>query len=102
MSKDGGDAVNQRGAGGGKVAHLNFKSYQQSQGGKYECRVAGPGNNTERLSVYIGEHYTFLVTVKPATCDSGVFLVPSIHHLYCVHTIQISTCCSLLELCGSS
>ena len=70
MSRDGGDEVNQQAAGGGRIAHLNFHSYQQSQGGKYECRVAGPANNTERLPVCIGERYTFVLTVKPATCDN--------------------------------
>ena len=55
VSKGGGNDVNQATAGAGRIAHLNFRSYQQSQGGKYECRVAGPGNNTERLSVCIGE-----------------------------------------------
>ena len=55
VSKDGNDAVNQIAAGGGRIRHLNFLSYQQSQGGKYECRVAGPGNKTERLAVCIGE-----------------------------------------------
>ena len=76
-------------ASGGRIVHLNFKSYHQSQGGVYECRVTGPGNNTERLSVCIRECYTFLLTVKPATYDSGLFLVPSIihnfvsaHHVY--------------------
>ena len=58
VSKDGGDAVNQHGAGGGKVAHLNFRSYQQSQGGKYECRVDLPLNNTEKLLAFISECYT--------------------------------------------
>ena len=74
VSRDSGDEVNQQASGGGRIALLNFQSYQQSQGGKYECRVAVPGNNTERLSVCIGEHYTCLLTVKPETCDSGVFL----------------------------
>ena len=55
MSRDGGDAVNQQATGSGRVAHLNFQSYQQSQGGQYECRVAGPGNNTESLPVCISE-----------------------------------------------
>ena len=55
VSKDVGDAVNQTGAGGGRIAHLNFYSYQQSQGGKYECRVVSPWNNSERLAVCIGE-----------------------------------------------
>ena len=55
VSKDGGDEVNQQAAGSGRIAHLNFHSYQQSQGGKYECRVAGPGNNSETLPVCIGE-----------------------------------------------
>ena len=43
---------------GGRTAHLNFKRYRQSQGGTYECRVTGPGNNLEKLSVCIGECYT--------------------------------------------
>ena len=55
VSTHGGDAVNQQAAGGGRIVHLNFLSYQQSQGGKYECRVASLGNNTERLGVCIGE-----------------------------------------------
>jgi len=41
-----------------KAAVLTFRSYQQSQGGKYECRVAGPGNKTEGLLVCISESYT--------------------------------------------
>ena len=57
VSTYGGDEVNQAG-GGGRAAVLNFQSYQQSQGGKYECRVTGPGNNLETLSVCIGECYT--------------------------------------------
>ena len=55
VSKNDRDAVNQQVAGGGRLAYINFRSYQQSQGGKYECRVAGPGNNTERLPTCIGE-----------------------------------------------
>ena len=46
--------VNQA-AGGDRVSALTFQSYKQSQGGKYECRVAGPGNNTESLSVCISK-----------------------------------------------
>ena len=78
VSTSNGKEVNQASvaAGDGRIVQLNFKRYQQSQGGKYECRVAaaGPGNNSESLSVCIGECYTFLLTVKPATYDSGVFL----------------------------
>ena len=56
VSKDTRDEVNQvAGTYGGRVATLIFQSYQQSQCGEYECRVAGPGNNTERLPVCIGE-----------------------------------------------
>ena len=58
MSRDGRGEVNQ-GGGGGRAALLNFQSYQQSQGGRYECRVTGPGNYSEKLSVCIGECYTF-------------------------------------------
>ena len=43
-----------------KAAILTFQSYQQSQGGKYECRVAGPGNKTEGLLVYISESYSLI------------------------------------------
>ena len=58
VSKNGGDAVNQQAAGGGRIAHLNFQSYNQSQGGKYECRVDLPLNNTEKLLAFIGECYS--------------------------------------------
>ena len=54
MSRNNRDEVNQAGSSS-RAATLTFRNYQQSQGGKYECRVAGPGNNTERLSVCIGE-----------------------------------------------
>ena len=57
VSRDGGDEVNQ-GGGGSRATLLNFQSYHQSQGGKYECRVTGSGNNSEKLSVCIGECYT--------------------------------------------
>ena len=53
VSRDGGDEVRQTGAG--RITCLAFRNYQQSQGGKYECRVAVPGNNLEKLSVCIGE-----------------------------------------------
>ena len=56
VSRNNRDEVNQvAGRGCGKAAVLTFQSYQQCQGGKYECRVTGPGNNTETLSVRIGE-----------------------------------------------
>ena len=54
VSSNNRDEVNQAGRSG-RVAVLTFQSYNQSQGGKYECRVAGPGNNTQRLPVCIGE-----------------------------------------------
>ena len=57
MSRDAGDEVYQTSAALGRVAYLNFKNYTQSQGGRYECRVAVPGNNLENLSVCIGECY---------------------------------------------
>ena len=63
VSRNGGNAVNQQAAGAGRIVYLIFQNYQQSQGGKYECRVTGPGNNTEKLSVCIGERQTFLLTV---------------------------------------
>ena len=57
VSRSSEDEVNQVG-GGSRAALLNFRSYQQSQGGKYECRVTVSGNNLEELPVCIGEHYT--------------------------------------------
>ena len=62
VSRDGGDEVNQVSGGSnganGRTAFLTFKSYRQSQGGRYECRVTGPGNYSEKLTVCIGECYT--------------------------------------------
>ena len=55
VSTDYRDEVNQ-GGGGSRATLLHFQSYQQDQGGKYECRVAG--NYSEKLSVCIGECYT--------------------------------------------
>ena len=63
VSRDFKDEVNQAATGGGRVAYLNFRNYSQSQGGKYECRVVGPGNNLEMLSVCIGECYPLGVAV---------------------------------------
>ena len=59
VSRDGGVVVNQAGAGGGRIATLNFQSYQQSQGGKYECRVTIPGKNLEKLPVLISQCHLF-------------------------------------------
>ena len=58
VSRSGVDEVNQVGAIGGRAAALTFQSYQPSQGGKYECKVDLPGNNTEKLLAFIGECYT--------------------------------------------
>ena len=59
VSRDGGDEVNQGGAGS-RATLLNCQSYQQSQGGKYECRVTGPGDHLEKLPVCIGECYIYI------------------------------------------
>ena len=58
VSTDAGNEVYQAGTGGGRVAYLHLQSYQQSQGGKYECRVNVSGKNLEKLPVCIGECYT--------------------------------------------
>ena len=55
VSSNNREEVNQAAAGGGRFSALTFQSYQQSQGGPYECRVAGPVNNTETLPVCIGK-----------------------------------------------
>ena len=54
VSSNNREEVNQA-VGGGRVSTLTFQSYQQSQGGAYECRMVVPGNNLESLSVCIGE-----------------------------------------------
>ena len=61
VSRDPGDEVRQ--AVTGTVAYIVFQNYQESQGGKYECRVNVSGNNLERLSVCIGECYPLGVAV---------------------------------------
>ena len=58
VSRDPRNKVYQASTGGGKVARLIFQNYTQSQGGRYECRVAVPGKNLESLSVCIGECHT--------------------------------------------
>ena len=55
VSRDRKDVVNQAVVSGGRAVFLSFKRYQQSQGGKYECRVTAPGDNLEKLPVCIGE-----------------------------------------------
>ena len=55
MSSNNRKEENQAVSGGGRSAILTFRSYKQSQGGAYECRVAGPRNNLESLPVCIGE-----------------------------------------------
>ena len=57
VSRNTGEEVNQ-GGGGSRATLLHFQSYLQSQGGRYECRVTGPGNYLEKLPVCIGECYT--------------------------------------------
>ena len=60
MSKNNREEVNQvAGAGGGRIAYVTFQSYQRSQGGKYECRVACPENYTEKLPVCIGRYHAW-------------------------------------------
>ena len=55
---DSSDEVYQAPAAGGRASYLYFQSYQQSHGGKYECRVNVSGKNLEKLPVCIGECYT--------------------------------------------
>ena len=54
VSKDDKDAVNQAISSSVAIS-LTFRSYQQRQGGRYECRVVGPGDTLEKLPVCIGE-----------------------------------------------
>ena len=57
VSRNNRDEVYQAGSSDNKTAYLIFESFRQSQGGKYECRVAVPGKKSN-LSVCIGEWYT--------------------------------------------
>ena len=54
VSKEANDAVNQASNSNAYIP-LTFRRYQESQGGRYECRVAGPANTLEKLPVCIGE-----------------------------------------------
>ena len=55
VSRNNRKEVNQQAAAGGRTSTLTFQSYQQSQGGKYECIVNVSGNNMEALPICIGE-----------------------------------------------
>ena len=84
VSRNGGDEVNQAGAGS-RGATLNFQSYRQSQGGKYECRVTVPGKTLEKLPVLISQcHYLFhKITAHVNLCNYGVFCIkPVLFVLY--------------------
>ena len=67
MSRNIRDEVNQQAAGGGRTSRLTFQSYKQSQGGKYECRVAVPGKNLERLAVCISECNNYIIVMAMCT-----------------------------------
>ena len=54
VSRDPRNKVNQASTGGGRVAYLHFQSYQQSQGGMYECRVTVRWNKFKILPACIG------------------------------------------------
>ena len=81
VSRSDGDEVNQAvGSGGGRSAVLFFQSYQQSQGGKYECKVVLPGNETEKLLAFVGECCTL--------CDCIIKSVNGTHSLAaCIHYV---------------
>lgn len=57
VSRDVWDEVHQVHSGAGRIAYLNFRNYQQSQGGTYECRVAVPGRSLETLPLLISQCY---------------------------------------------
>ena len=87
VSTVGGDEVNQVvGSGGGRTSFITFQSYQQSQGGKYECRVASPGNILDKLSVCIGECHAWgdgcgllsIIELTPLPCQPSNILVKGI------------------------
>ena len=114
MSKNNMEEVNQvAAAGGGRVAYLTFQSYQQSQGGKYECRVAGPGNNTERLSVCIGECHAWgdgcgllsisvhgLCLVSPGGCSLATLHVSYIiNPFWAIHTCEVACHATMINKC---
>ena len=54
VSKGDDEAVNQASSSNVSVP-LTFRRYQRRQGGRYECRVVGPGGTLEKLPVCIGE-----------------------------------------------
>ena len=76
VSRNGGNEVNQAGVGGGRIAILNFQSYRQSQGGKYECRVTVPGKTLEKLPVLISQCHLFhkiTAHVKPVQLQHPLY-----------------------------
>ena len=84
VSRNGGVEVNQAGAGGGRIATLNFQSYRQSQGGKYECRVTIPGKALEKLPVLIGQCQLFHSSHKIPT-----YLTPVNYSTYCTYYASV-------------
>jgi len=87
VSKNRGDTVNQVGAVRGRAATLTFQSYQRSQGGKYECRVAGLGNYTEKLLAFLGEWYNL--------CDCIIKSVNGTHSSAAYNCYVLDCHCSL-------
>ena len=94
VSRNNRDAVNQvAGTGGGRVAVLTFHIYQQSQGGKYECRVNISENNLDKLSVFIGECHAWgdgcgllsIIALTTLPCQSSNILVKAYEVLYLRH-----------------
>ena len=54
VSKDDDGVVNQASNSNVSIP-LTFRRYRERQGGRYECRVAGPGDTLKKLPVCIGE-----------------------------------------------
>ena len=55
MSRNSGDSVYQFVVDHGRVAYLNFISYNHNLKGRYECRVHHANDSVETLSLCIGE-----------------------------------------------
>ena len=68
----------------GKEVYLIFNTYQQSQGGKYECRVTVPGNNSEKLLVCIGEAKPCVITDCYITTTAQPYICKSFN-IHCAH-----------------
>ena len=94
VSKDDDDAVNQA-SSSNLSTPLTFRRYRERQGGRYECRVAGPGDTLEKLPVCIGETQMDNHKCKNIICsylpNPQAVVIEVLHHNY-VNALVYNVC----------